>query len=300
MLGHGRFVVAVLPRRPRRLGRRRAAGSGRLGRRRVRRDLRPLRRAAGHRAAHRRRHPQDRDRHRDQLRVAVHLRPREQHRARIVQRRAGRDLDLVAGASRRPADRRPRGPDLLADAQARAAGAADLAARRRGARVHRASRDSRARVLITSTTVPRSRLSYPQVHPQVGMNHSRVIPVVGCGRKRPRLDKRVSAGERRRDAAGQRQRVVMRNPMKAMPKPITRFQPSMPGIGRRHAAQVEDEDPDEPDQHEADHHGLEPDGIGGRFALVALDELLVFARSCHGASLPPARRHPADLESLCG
>ena len=80
--------------------------------------------------------------------------------------------------------------------------------------------------------------------------------------------------------------------MKAMPKPITRFQPAIPGIGRRHPAEVEDQDPDQTDQHEADHDGFEPDGIGGRFALVALDELLVFARSCHGPSLSPVLRSP--------
>ena len=34
------------------------------------------------------------------------------------------------------------------------------------------------------------------------------------------------AGEKR-----QRQRVVMRNPMNAMPNPMTRFHPSIPGIG---------------------------------------------------------------------
>ena len=33
------------------------------------------------------------------------------------------------------------------------------------------------------------------------------------------------------DAGDQRQRVVIRNPMKAIPKPITRFHPAMPGIG---------------------------------------------------------------------
>src|SRR6188768_1355378 len=56
--------------------------------------------------------------------------------------------------------------------------------------------------------------------------------------------------------------------------------------------EVEDQHPYEPDQHEADHHGLEPDGVGGRFARAPLDELLVLARSCHEPSLLPAGHKP--------
>jgi len=65
------------------------------------------------------------------------------------------------------------------------------------------------------------------------MNDSRVIPVIVrlWKRKRLRFDKRISAVETTRDAATQRHRVVIRNPMNAMPNPITRFQPSMPGMG---------------------------------------------------------------------
>src|SRR6478736_7973946 len=50
-----------------------------------------------------------------------------------------------------------------------------------------------------------------------------------------------------------------------------------------HTAQVEDEYPHEAREHQPDHDGLEPDGIGGRFALASLDEVFVFARTCHNA-----------------
>ena len=86
--------------------------------------------------------------------------------------------------------------------------------------------------------------------------------------------------------------------MKAMPKPMTRFQAPMPGIGYLHAAQVEHQHPDESDQHEADHDRLEPHRVGCGLAFGALHEgVVVFAGSCHTHILPPrrsaARRSPA-------
>src|SRR5690606_20270271 len=43
--------------------------------------------------------------------------------------------------------------------------------------------------------------------------------------------------------------------------------------------------PGEPEQHETDHDGLEPDRVRGGFAFGALDGLFGYARSCHAISL---------------
>ncbi len=138
-------------------------------------------------------------------------------------------------------------------------------------------------LLVAVTAVLIALLIIPAVVYVVRSEVIRFIPTLGMN----------DTGVIRADAAAQRQRVVIRGkPMEGDAEADDEVPPGDPRDRELLVGQVEDDDPDETEQHEADHEGLEPDGLGSSVVLAPLDDGLVALLDRAMPTIVSARSRP--------